>query len=384
MDSGHLLRALRFAPIGIALIDPEECYLYASGAYAKRLDLSSDAMVGMPVRDCMAAEHYERQIGPRLRACLNGEFVSYQIEHSIDDVDRVLSVRYIPCFDSSEEVWSVLNIGVDVTSDCRPVEISSDTLHNTYFRKPVLKESTYLDTEDIKAKLEYDERLSSVGRALAMQNHELRNPLSTLGASLKLLQNHLPDTPEVNRILSRSERAMHRCESAISSLLDYSKPFPLHPQHLDLNDWASRIISDFRVPSSIALKWQPQGSSAASLDGELMCRALTNLLDNAVRELLQQPERKPREICIKSWQAVDRVCLQITDTGSGFPAGLKDESAPKTQNIDHHNTGFGLLIARQIVERHGGQLVLENNTGGGALAEIQLPRLLAHSNQLSL
>ena len=45
-----------------------------------------------------------------------------------------------------------------------------------------------------------------------------------------------------------------------------------------------------------------------------------------------------------------------------------------SRNRTTGGSGLGLTIARQVIERHGGTITLQNRAGGGLTALIQLPR----------
>jgi signal transduction histidine kinase len=67
--------------------------------------------------------------------------------------------------------------------------------------------------------------------------------------------------------------------------------------------------------------------------------------------------------------------ISIDDNGPGIPAELESSVFEPffTTKPAGHGTGLGLPIARNIVERHGGTLRLQNRDGGGARASLRLP-----------
>jgi signal transduction histidine kinase len=63
----------------------------------------------------------------------------------------------------------------------------------------------------------------------------------------------------------------------------------------------------------------------------------------------------------------------VQDQGSGIPAGDIDSIYDPFFTTKETGTGLGLPVAYQIVEQHGGELVLERNGPGGACFAIILP-----------
>jgi signal transduction histidine kinase len=110
-----------------------------------------------------------------------------------------------------------------------------------------------------------------------------------------------------------------------------------------------------------------------SLDAALMERALSNLLDNALRFT-----PAAGRISIKIEPAPDRVRIAVADTGPGVPA----EDQPKVfdrffQGSRHReqrgSSGLGLAIVRRIAQLHGGEAGLESIHGQGANFWVELP-----------
>ena len=86
-----------------------------------------------------------------------------------------------------------------------------------------------------------------------------------------------------------------------------------------------------------------------------------------------------RKIAVRSTRVHGLAEVSISDAGPGIPADkLKDVFEPffttKVQGM-----GMGLSIARTIVEAHHGQIIAENQAGGGAMFRITLPLMKAHS-----
>jgi signal transduction histidine kinase len=102
-------------------------------------------------------------------------------------------------------------------------------------------------------------------------------------------------------------------------------------------------------------------------DEQLLARAVENLLDNALR---YTPRGGRIEVL---WQAQRNLALFIVaDTGPGIaPRDLPHLFEPMyradpSRSRDTGGTGLGLTIARRILRAHGGNLLAENRSSGGA------------------
>ena len=65
--------------------------------------------------------------------------------------------------------------------------------------------------------------------------------------------------------------------------------------------------------------------------------------------------------------------MRIRDTGPGIPTASRVDVFRPFYTTKNKGTGLGLSISKQIVERHGGSLHLEETPGGGATFVIALP-----------
>jgi CheY-like chemotaxis protein len=91
-----------------------------------------------------------------------------------------------------------------------------------------------------------------------------------------------------------------------------------------------------------------------------------NLLVNAQHVLVDQPQ--PRRILVETGQMQGGVFCRVSDNGPGVPAELRQRIfdpffTTKSSNV---GTGVGLSVSRSIAREHGGELRVEDASGGGA------------------
>jgi len=72
---------------------------------------------------------------------------------------------------------------------------------------------------------------------------------------------------------------------------------------------------------------------------------------------------------------VERVRLEVADTGPGIPAELRTRIFEPffTTKAPGHGTGLGLALCRGIIEAHGGTIQMESRPGHGTVFRIELP-----------
>jgi signal transduction histidine kinase len=111
----------------------------------------------------------------------------------------------------------------------------------------------------------------------------------------------------------------------------------------------------------------PTDLPAVAVDGDKIKQALLNLLKNAVEAMPDGGKIK-----IEARATENSVSIDITDTGTGIPLDI-DAFEPFVTS-KKEGTGIGLVIVRQIVTAHGGNISYHTRPGEGTTFHFELPR----------
>ena len=103
-------------------------------------------------------------------------------------------------------------------------------------------------------------------------------------------------------------------------------------------------------------------------DPEQMKQVLLNLVLNAMQAMPQGGE-----VMVDAAEENGRLRIRVKDQGPGIPATDIDSIYDPFFTTKDTGTGLGLPVAYQIVQQHGGELMLEENGPGGACFAIRLP-----------
>jgi anti-sigma regulatory factor (Ser/Thr protein kinase)/CheY-like chemotaxis protein len=123
-----------------------------------------------------------------------------------------------------------------------------------------------------------------------------------------------------------------------------------------------------------AVRISTTGGSCVRADARRLRQVLHNLIENAVK---YSPEDARVDVNIHG--TGDRLQISVTDRGIGIP---KDElgqvfgrfsRASNARQLGIAGTGFGLYLARQIVDLHGGTLTVSSTEGQGSTFTVDLP-----------
>ncbi len=108
---------------------------------------------------------------------------------------------------------------------------------------------------------------------------------------------------------------------------------------------------------------------------------VTNLLLNAIKYTSENGT-----IEINAKEKNDSVLVEIADTGIGIPKDELDKvfdeffRASNARKVDKDGTGLGLSIAKQIVQRHGGNIWVDSEQGVGSKFSFTLPKTNSSRN----
>ncbi|CAM3773460.1 ATP-binding protein [Alkalicoccus chagannorensis] len=216
-------------------------------------------------------------------------------------------------------------------------------------------------------------------------SHELRTPLSSVLGFTELLLTKELKPERQKRYLSTIHKEAKRLTNLINDFLDLQRmeagSQPYQMEDLSMDAVAMDVIYQFKNEQKHRLSFVDQ-SYAAKVEGdrERLYQVLTNLVSNAVKF---SPEGG--EVTIHFSNSGSDLLVAVEDEGLGIPPEAKDSLFNKFQRIDNSDrrniggTGLGLAICREIVERHGGRIWVESETGQGSTFFFRLP--LKHQQQ---
>ena len=210
-------------------------------------------------------------------------------------------------------------------------------------------------------------------------SHELRTPLTAInGWSETILASDTLD-PETSRGMRIISREAKRLTEMVVDLLDFTR---IQDGRMTLNVETADIRSEFEdTVYMYGSRLKEDGITLEYLDNdddipEIPCdpkrlrQVFLNVMDNAAKH---GGEGKRIDASIHSED--NEVVVRIRDYGPGIP----EDEIPLVKkkffkgSSKARGSGIGLAVCDEIVEMHGGLLILENAEGGGTLVTIRLP-----------
>jgi signal transduction histidine kinase len=224
---------------------------------------------------------------------------------------------------------------------------------------------------ELRAALRQKTRLATLGAAVAKINHDLRNTLAiAMLASDRLTD---IDDPVVKRVTPRLYNAIDRAVALCGQTLDFIRhdgPV-LRPTVFRLADLVAELDAASRESETPGHGLERVNGHGLDIDikadREQLYRALSNLAVNA-------GEAGARTLRIDARRDRDRVLIDIVDDGAGIPPRARERLfQPFSGSTRDGGTGLGLVIAREIINVHGGELTLMETGEHGTSFRIDLP-----------
>ena len=217
------------------------------------------------------------------------------------------------------------------------------------------------------------ERLACVGELSASIAHEIRNPLSAVINSVKLLER--PDLPRDDRgqVVNIIDSETRRLQRILSDFLEFARIREPHFQHSDLcrlvQEVAGLVEHDPRFGEHIHVRVEDsEPSCRARFDTDQIRQVLWNLLLNAAQAM---PDGG--EIAVR-WTPSDYgVRVSVSDTGCGIDETFIGEITKPFVTGRSSGTGLGLAIAQRVLVQHGSGLVIHSRPGEGTEVSFELP-----------
>lgn len=222
----------------------------------------------------------------------------------------------------------------------------------------------------LESQVRHNERLSALGQFAAGIAHELRNPLGTIRLRTQMWQRST-DPEAAKRSSAVILEEIDRLDTIISRLLYFARPIQLERQAVSLDDLCAATASTWgekHTTKGVQIVCKAASHSIVAADRGRLIQVLDNLMENAVHSTSQGGV-----VTISTAREHDFARIDVMDNGRGFtPAALRHAMDPFYTTKDN-GTGLGLSISFEIMQAHGGELLLANREGGGAIASLRLP-----------
>ncbi len=217
---------------------------------------------------------------------------------------------------------------------------------------------------------------------VANVSHELRTPLTSIKGYVEtLLDGAMDDTTALRRFIHSILLHTDRLQALVEDLLQLSRiesgQYKVEITACRLDQVAERVAEAFAEQigrKQLELTLGFETDKPARGNAELMERALSNLIDNAVKYT-----EEGGSIAVRIVAQRDEIVLSVSDTGPGIPSDALPRIFERFFRVDRARsralggTGLGLAIVRHTMELLNGRAWVESRVGEGARFSLSLP-----------
>jgi two-component system, NtrC family, nitrogen regulation sensor histidine kinase NtrY len=234
-------------------------------------------------------------------------------------------------------------------------------VRRTWFRQHGIRHRLVVLSEASEA-LRAEERIAWQ-RLIRVLSHEINNSLAAIKSIARTLRR---TSDNVNLPADAHENLKHglevigtRAESLNRFLQNFAQlaKLPAPTKHaFDLKSVMLHVIS---VETRLPVLLQDGPAVFVFMDSDQLQNALINLIKNAAEAVLEVQERFPQDAIVVSWKARNSD-LEIIVQDRGIGLSQTDNLFVPLYTTKQTGAGIGLILSRQIVENHSGQLTIRN------------------------
>lgn len=225
----------------------------------------------------------------------------------------------------------------------------------------------------------YSEKLLGWKEAVEKVIHEIKNPITPIRLSAQQILTAFSDkSKDFETIFSRGMQNIVSSLDTLYVLVSHFSQFYRTPKielrTEDINDLVSKTLSLYlgglpegiRLVSRLDKKIPP-----IQVDREQVKRVLVNVIQNALESMSERSGIIEVSTSLK--KGGEMVALSVKDQGRGMRPDEMEKIFEPYYTTKIKGTGLGLIITRQIVEEHGGELIIESEPEKGTTVDILLP-----------
>lgn len=205
-------------------------------------------------------------------------------------------------------------------------------------------------------------------------SHELRSPLTTIISALEVTRAH-PELLDQELAQTTLMPEAQRMRSLIEDLLLLARAdergLNLRHDAVDLEELVGAELARLKRETTVSVSSDVEPAQIVG-DARALSRVLRNLTDNAVRHANSR-------VTIRVEARAGRAVLSVCDDGPGIAVTERTRVFDRFVRLDADRarsaggTGLGLAIVAEIVAAHGGDITIEDASGGGTAMVVQFP-----------
>lgn len=292
--------------------------------------------------------------------------------------DRSLGVMIVDNFVTGAKITTEEINDLEIFTSQASIAIEHSHLYAAMAEQIAALEIVTEELEKSKDLLIEAERTSVIGEISAQLLHSIRNPLTSIGGTSRLLVKKIKD-PYLSSFLEIITQEAGKIETILEDLFSFvqDKELAIEPHPLfSLIRKSVMIFYTTMKNSNIEYEFAFDGPGPTLyVDENKIRQVFVHLIRNSLEAMAGGGKLQVNAI-----DSTTTVTVVITDSGTGIPA----ETLPLVKNpfftTKTYGNGMGLAIVEQILAAHGGSFLIQDGPEGGTRVSITLPKGLPSSH----
>jgi PAS domain S-box-containing protein len=215
---------------------------------------------------------------------------------------------------------------------------------------------------------------------ISIASHELKTPITSLKATLQLMNRMIGETPAIDqklvKLAQNGERHTTKLTHLVDDLLDSTKAeqgeLALNKEKFLLADVIDGCCSHLFLDGKFKIRYEGDHSVEICADQHKIDQVMINFVNNAVK---YAPATE--EILITVEREGDCIKVSVKDQGRGIPPEDKPHIFKRYYRAENETQvsglGLGLYIASEIIKKHGGEIGVDSEPDKGSTFWFTLP-----------
>lgn len=228
-----------------------------------------------------------------------------------------------------------------------------------------------------------NEAIAAKDKLFSIVSHDLKGPIgSTLALSEFLFEEiEQENLSTIKQYAVAFNSSLKETFNLLTNLLDWSRSqlnrisfSPVKLKLLEVVDEITDLVGSSALQKSISIKTEIAEELELTADKDMLKTILRNLVSNALKFT-----RPGGTITVSAVKNEKQLVLTVADTGIGIPPEMMPKLFAPNSNYGHtgtmgeKGTGLGLILVKEFVARHGGEIHVESTPGQGTSFRISLP-----------
>jgi two-component system sensor histidine kinase/response regulator len=330
---------------------PDGTYRYVNNAFAGPFGKTPKDIIGKKIWDIFPQDEADKRFAVVKKVFGTGEEVSFEVRVPQPALDKYYLTTVKPIKNDAGEVITIICISKEIT-ERRRIE------------------------EELKHK---NEELSALNatkdKFFMIVAHDLKNPLGNFRDITRLMRDSYSEftNTEKRHFLDLMVRSANNLYSFFETLLLWSNSqrgiIPFYPVVIPIKTMVDDVFKSLASQSDakkLSLINIIPDSIFITADPNMINTILKNLISNSIKFT-----RDEGQISVNISEAEDIITFSVADTGVGIKKEIHDKLFKIESNVTTPGTnkekgmGLGLVICKEFVKKHEGEIWFETKTGKG-------------------